>query len=167
IKTKGKLLTMTAREAVNCGLGAGLAEDLASISQSVPQLAGWTPVSYRGVEIMKNHALKAKGAEERIKNSLKRAEQEFARAVESDPTKEKYQVLSSGRFTSDSKSKWKTLSKRCVDALQRCELALQEAFFAGKEYPFLKQEAEEARKTQDKINEIRRKIRAQSEREGI
>lgn len=167
VSTKGKLLTLTAKEAVDCGLAAGIAARRADLEKVAPDVAGWKPVSDRGEKLMATYRIAAKDAERQLKKLVDDLNKEFQEAVKDDPSTKTYYVDAQKRFTPASRKSWQAYSVNCYNHLLACERLLGRITLVGQDFPFLQKDAEHAQEIKSKIREVRENIKREASRRGV
>jgi len=128
ITTKGKLLTLTASEAVKAGLAKGTAANLADLGEKLG-FKGWTECKGHAA-LLSKHAKKAlAGYEKRVEQLTIEFNRCVARALKSHPDKPqvKYKYyIHNGLFTPESRRRWKNRTRECVTWLVKAEKSLEE-----------------------------------------
>ena len=158
LKPKGKLLTLTGREAVNCGLATAVVGRLSDIEKKAPGLSGWKPVSDRGKRIMDTFRGKVEKAEKTFREMVVKAGDELRLAVLEDPAKSTYNVDGKGNLTAGSYDLLVKQCTRCANHLNNCEAALKQISELGKNIPFLDEEAKAAQEKRVEIRAARERI---------
>jgi len=159
LKTTGKLLTLTGREAVNCGLAVAVVDRLGDVETKASGLAGWKPVNDRGQKIMDAFRIKVEKAEKSFEELAKTVNEGLRHAVIEDPAKKSYSLDGSGTLTP---AGYKLLVKQCQTCaahLNQSEQALRRIAELGKSNPFLEEVAEEAQEIRAEIRASRDRIR--------
>jgi ATP-dependent protease ClpP protease subunit len=164
IKTSGKLLTLTAREAVNCGLAAGIAQRINDLEGRGPGLAGWKPVNNRGERIMALHKADVEKAEKSFRTLLFILEDSLRNAIASDPSARSYNTDLHGDLLQAERDALSRLSQACANHLRNCEVALQKISDLGSKHPFLEPEARGAQEVKEKIRMVRDRMQKTAQR---
>ncbi len=167
VSAKGKLLTLTAKEAVAFGLAAGIAAQRTDLEKIAPGVAGWRPVSDRGEKLMAGYRTAAKDADKRLEKLIKDLNREFQKAVEDDPSTKTYYVDEHKRFTPASRREWQAHCVNCYNHLLACERLLDRITLVGQDFPFLQGEAEAAQEVKGRIRDLREKIKREASRRGV
>lgn len=166
VTKRGKLLTMTAKEAVACGLAVGIVANFDEVAEKA-NLAGWHHVSEEGRQMMSDWTSDVAKAEEHIKKLKKDAEKAWNLAVNSDPNRGSYMVDGNGNFTSASRKAWLSNSKKCYDYLKYCEDFLGQIIKYGQKFPAFEGDAEWAEEQKSRVNTQRMAIKDGASRRGI
>jgi hypothetical protein len=143
---KGRILTLTSHEAVECGLAAGEADDLNELAAQL-KMGGWTECKGLGTLMADYLPKREEALKKESEKILASFEQNIQRAVQSAPAGEVSQVVTRTNIgprriipgprpgvyqpqqttveTRVSHTHWKRLSLTCVVALQDAEADLQ------------------------------------------
>jgi ATP-dependent protease ClpP protease subunit len=155
-KPAGKLLTLTANEAINCGLAAGLASDYAELA-ALLKVERWTECEGLAAALAEWRAQRISDAEKQVMQIGQRMEAQFAIAVSNDPASFRDYVVfaETRRFTPDSRRKWAERAGRCSVALQRIEKEFTELEKLQKEFPELDMEESTLAMQKERIKAIK------------
>jgi membrane-bound ClpP family serine protease len=167
VSARGRLLTLTAKEAVACGLAANTASQRADLETVAPGVVGWKPLSNRGEKLMAGFAEKLESVTKNYEKLADDMGKEWQGAIADDPTTKTYYVDKSNKFTADSRKSWQANSVNCYNHLVKCENLLERLALIGKDYPFLQKDAEFAEKFAAKIKDLREKIKREASRRGV
>jgi ATP-dependent protease ClpP protease subunit len=159
LKTSGKLLTLTGKEAVRCGLARAVVAQFGEVEKKASGLAGWRPVSDRGEKIMDSFRAKVEKAEKTFEAEAKKFSDSLRIAVAEDPSKKRYEVDSKGNLTQHSYNTLVTQCKRCLAHLNACEIALKKIAELGKDHPFLEEAARAAQLEKTEVQSARERVR--------
>jgi len=164
IKVKGKLLTMTAQEAVDITLAAGIADDLAELGTALGY-SSWTECKGIGAALGEYAQKKAEQTKKQFAAIFEKFEEEIRLARVNDPTTFKdYFADRNGQLTLESRQKLEARSGRCVAALGRAEDLLAKAATLAREQPSLMASSEAIEKIKDEIATIRKNIASMARR---
>jgi len=160
LTARGKLLTMTAAEAVEAGLAKAAVENLVELGDKL----GFP----RWVECQGHATLLADHVKNALADYLKKSEKLRARfsenmrkaaAASPDSPKAPYQYYGkSGRFTAESQRRWRQRSRQCANWLMRAEADVREMAEFGERFEELKVHAAYFRKLQERIQARRLEI---------
>jgi len=163
--SQGKLLAMTAKEALNCGLSSGTVSDVEELG-SVLGHDGWVECKGLGVLLADyNDKMLAEG-EDKLKDLKKEFEEAMKQARANDPTKFRYEVFRNGKFTPESAKKWQTRSAVCSRFLGKAEAALEKAAKIADKYVQLASDSEGIRHIKSEIDGIRLQMQKEINRKG-
>jgi len=155
---KGRLLTMTASEALNCGLSAGTANDIEKLAEMLglkkpEECKGWGTLlaEHRNKVVVK------------VEADMKKLHEEFSRhmerARENDPTRYTYTYWAHNRkFTPESKRKWTGRSAACSRFLAKAEEVLEVAAKLAGEFPFLMTDEDMLKSMRKAIKDVRERV---------
>jgi len=134
---KGRLLTMTATEAMACGLSAGTAEDYDQLGKLLGH-EKWTECTGLGRALAEHWTKTIEKVEVDFKKLKVQFEDNMRLARENDPTRYTYQIWSHNKkFTPVSKRKWQSRSAACSQFLHKAEQSLQKCTKLAKDFPQL------------------------------
>lgn len=167
ITERGKLFTVTAREAEECGLAQGVVDDLEAVAKVAPGLSGWKLASTRGTKIVELHNRRFRAAVKRMEEELETAEEEFNLAIEFDPNRQEYRLGRGRRFTRESRAKWLGYTRACYEHLGRCERALGNLEDLMVRYPIFQLRSEVVSRRKKEIEDFREAIKRGARRRGI
>ena len=161
VKRPGRLLAMTAGEALSCGLSAGTVEGYEDLGKLL-KLPGWTECKGLGVPLFEHWEQTTKA----VSAAAKKLQDEFTdnmrQAAEIDPTRFTYKVNASEQFTSESRQKWQERSGACARFLARAETNLKDAAALAAQYPQLSGDPETVKevmaKYEKQVEVIRKRI---------
>jgi hypothetical protein len=134
VKPAGKILTLTADEAVTCGLAIGISEDVSGCDVPLG-IKDLKEGSRRGIAAYVAHQNAVEDAASRYRAALKTASDEFDRADAHDPTKHEYLVDETGTFTEEARREWQKHSDNSARALRFAEGSLNVARGIVTKYP--------------------------------
>ena len=158
VKEKGKLLTMTAQEAVDMTLAAGLADDYAELGSALGYKS-WTECKGMGLALAQYTEQKAERTKKQFVAIFEKFEEDIRIARINDPTTFKdYRAAPNGEMTMESRQKLQDRSGRCVAALARAEEQLARAAALAREQPSLMADSEAIEKIKEEIASIRKNI---------
>jgi len=164
LKPKGKLLTMTAREAIDSTLAAGIADDYQELGAALGYNS-WTECKGIGSAVAQYAEQKAERTKKQFAAIFEKFEEEIRIARVNDPTTFKdYRADRNGELTYDSQRKLQDRSGRCVAALARAEDLLGKAAALAREQPSLMTDGEAIEKIKDEIATIRKNIASMARR---
>lgn len=158
--TKGKLLTMTAREMVACGLARDIAENIDDLGEKLGY-SEWTECEGLGTKLADHRKKVVKTVQERFKEIMK----QFADHVESahgiDPQKGRYLYWKrTKKLIPASKKKWKDRSHKCLRYLKKADEALVVATKLAEKYPqVLSADARKLEEIQAKVESFRKRVK--------
>lgn len=120
LKPRGRILTLTAAEAVRCGLAVGTADAPAGAA-SLVGLAAWSEVSNGPSGAYAAHLRSVEDVAKRYARCIRKAGEAYAHAQASDPRAIEYTVdPSSGEFVGDASRIWRQRSDLCSRYLKDC-----------------------------------------------
>jgi ATP-dependent protease ClpP protease subunit len=164
VKPKGKLLTMTAQEAVDFTLASGITDDYQELGAALGY-PSWTECKGIGVALAQYAEQKAERTKKQFVAIFEKFEEEIRVARVNDPTTFKdYRADRNGELTYDSQRKLQDRSGRCVAALGRAEDLLGKAAALAREQPSLMADSESIEKIKDEIATIRKNIATMARR---
>jgi len=162
---RGKLLAMTAREALNCGLSSGTVSDVDELGNVLGH-DGWVECKGLGVPLADyNDKMLAEG-QGKLKDLKKEFEEAMKQARANDPTKFRYEVYRNGKFTPESAKNWQTRSAVCSRFLGKAEAALEKAAKIAEKYVQLASDSESIRHLKSEINNTRLHMQKEMSRKG-
>jgi ATP-dependent protease ClpP protease subunit len=127
IKPGGKILTLTAREALDCGLAAEISSDTSACATRVG-LTGLVENSSNAVRANKEYRESIDNAAKGYHRVLKRAKEAYDGAVTVHPRGHSYLAeRDSGKFVGKAAKDWRKRSDECVRFLERYRVAIQAA----------------------------------------
>jgi hypothetical protein len=151
VKAEGQILTLTAQEAVQCGLAkqiTGTVDDLGAVLG----FKGWTKCEGIGEELVGSWEKRIEGKRAEFKSSLKRYRDAIEKAGAIDPASFEY----AGRYEDDVKV-WNNRSTLCAASLERASASLYQIQRVVQENPWLEKETEISTES---IAERRREVEA-------
>jgi ATP-dependent protease ClpP protease subunit len=164
LKGKGKLLTMTAQEAIDSTLAAGIADDVQELGAALGYRS-WTECKGIGTALAQYAEQKAERTKKQFVAIFEKFEEEIRVARVNDPTTFKdYRATPNGELTYESQRKLQDRSGRCVAALARAEEQLAKAAALAREQPSLMTDGEAIEKIKDEIATIRKNIASMARR---
>jgi ATP-dependent protease ClpP protease subunit len=165
LKPAGKLLAMTAQEAIDCTLAAGIADDEAELGKAIGY-EGWVECVGLGVPLAKYFQDRFEEAQRKVKQIGEAYQTELKNARANDPsTFQDYLIFrETGKMTPESLDKWEERSSKCAAALSRAEQQLDRAAAAAKEFPAALGDPEQIARLRTALDEVRAHIVAQSRR---
>jgi membrane-bound ClpP family serine protease len=164
VKPKGKLLTMTAQEAVDCTLATGIADDVGELGAALGYRS-WTECKGIGAALALYAEQKAERTKKQFAAIFEKFEEEIRLARVNDPTTFKdYRADRNGELTYESQRKLQDRSGRCVAALARAEDLLGKAAVLAREQPSLMADSAMIEKIKDEIATIRKNIASAARR---
>jgi hypothetical protein len=149
ISKQGKLLTMTAPEAVKCGLARAVVTSFEE-ALAKAEMKDHHSVGDKGRELMDEVTASAKEAEKEIKKCRDNAEKAFRLAQANAP------------MYATSKRDFLRASKRCYDYLKHCERFLKKIEDYAERHPIYESDAEWAKEQAKEVNRIRMMIKARA-----
>jgi hypothetical protein len=162
---KGKLLTLTAGEAVACGLADAQAKNYAELGTKLG-LPGW-----------KRHDALAKPLAEWHEKQLQRAAWELGQLTETyktnldkaravDPQKGQYKMFQNKAFTPSSRQRWQSRTRTALSYLRRADQALDSMEQLLKDKPQLPVDPSLIDEARDGIEQYRNRLNSQRDRQG-
>jgi hypothetical protein len=155
---------MTAQEAVDITLAAGIADDLGELGAALGY-SSWTECKGIGAGLGEYAQKKAEQTKKQFAAILEKFEEEIRLARVNDPTTFKdYFADRNGQLTLESRQKLEARSGRCVAALGRAADLLAKAAALAREQPSLMTSSEAIEKIKDEIANIRKNIASMAKR---
>ena len=149
---------MTAQEAVDMTLAAGLADDYAELGSALGYKS-WTECKGMGLALAQYTEQKAERTKKQFVAIFEKFEEDIRIARINDPTTFKdYRAAPNGEMTMESRQKLQDRSGRCVAALARAEEQLARAAALAREQPSLMADSEAIEKIKEEIASIRKNI---------
>ena len=161
---RGKLLCITAGEAVDAGLANGTAEDYKALGTAMG-FPKWQECKCYAPILMDNWSKnfqQAKKGFDRLEDECKK---DMKQAEATDPSQFSY-VLRNGFFTSDSQQKWQTRSIACLKFLAQASDTLDKMADLAEKYPELLPDPRLIREERDRIDAIKMRMQARADKEG-
>lgn len=156
VKRPGKLLTLTASEAVDCGLAKAMVDDLDSLGKALG-FAGWTPCEGIGVALADWWEARLETVNKEWKAASGRLDAALKAAHLEDPSS--YDDYNS-RPGLEAVRMWNSRSTKCSEQLRRAEVELKGMQKLTEEHPLLKTYKEATEKFRADIAAIRARIEA-------
>lgn len=157
---KGRLLTLTAGEAMACGLSAGTAEDYAELGKALG-LPTWTECKGYGTLLAAHWEATVKAVDAALKKLRDDFEDNMRQAGENDPTTFTYTVYrETGKFTPQSKRKWQERSAACARFLVRAENNMKDVAKVAEQYPHLMTDPELLLRWEKGLEVVRKRIQS-------
>lgn len=176
VKPRGRILTLTASEAVACYLADDIADRPEGCAVALGLQTGGT-ASRAATDAFFAHRKAIDEAAKRYASALGRANEAYARAIDNDPSSRSYRVDSaSGEFRGKAKQEWKERSDACVKSLKECKTAISAARTVLKARPKIAMHPNVADKMYDpvalfeiskELEVLAKKVRADRKRKGI
>lgn len=166
ITARGKLLTMTARETVKCGLAKGVALNIDELGKALGY-EGWKECKGYAVPLAKWRKESLKVAEKQFKEHFEKFEKYMSTAKAKDPRNSDYVVYRGGCFTPASKRKWKRRARACCLFLARAGKELKKAAKLAEEFPGLLSDPDSIRNKQKMIDSLREEIYNKMDKQGM
>jgi hypothetical protein len=155
---------MTAQEAVDCTLAAGIADDVQELGTALGYRS-WTECKGVGTALAQYAEQKVERTKKQFVAIFEKFEEEIRIARVNDPTTFKdYRADRNGELTYESQRKLQDRSGRCVAALARAEEQLAKAAALAREQPSLMADSEAIEKIRDEIATIRKNIASMARR---
>jgi ATP-dependent protease ClpP protease subunit len=156
VKRPGKLLTLTASEAVDCGLARAAVEDLDELGKALG-FAGWKPCEGIGVALADWWEARLETVNKEWKAASARLDAAIKAAHLEDPSS--YDDYNS-RPGLEAVRMWNSRSTKCSEALRRAEVELKGMQKLTEEHPLLKSYKEATERFRSDIAAIRARIEA-------
>jgi len=164
VTRRGKLLAMTADEALACGLARAKVDDYAALGKLLDH-AGWTEceglarplATYRGeaVKVLSDDMTKLK----------KQFVEHMTSAGQNAPWKGRYEYdRRTRKFTRASWRLWNDRSRKCISYLTRAKDVLAKAAAIAEKFPRVFGDPKWFREQEDQIKAVRTKIARESQR---
>lgn len=166
VTRSGRLLTMTAGEAVDIGLAKGKVATLDALGEALG-FEEWKECEGLGVALADWQQKRLAEAEEAFAAAFEDFKKNLDSAMANDPARADYVVHQGGRFTGPSKQKWRRLAGACTRFLGKAEKNLEEATKLAEEYPGLLSDPEMLRQELEKVSSLRKRVFAEMNREGL
>jgi len=129
LTTKGKLLTLTASEAVNCGLGESVVDDYDQLGKKIG-FTGWVECKGHAVPLAEHWKKSLSVYMKQINNLGQEFNRNMKKVMENNPETPKIRYSyyrRTGRYTPESRRRWRNLSRRQAAWLMRAEKNVIEA----------------------------------------
>ena len=165
---KGKLLTMTSKETVACGLAEGVAKNYNDLGKKLGY-EKWEECEGLGVLLGKWQKESLKVAEKQFKKQMDKFEKSMSRAVAMDPRRGSYLVHrnSNGRLTSNAQTKWKKRSRKCNANLHQASKELIKAEGLAKKFPGLLKNPDQIKNLRKKVDDMKQQIAGKYNTQGV
>lgn len=134
LKDRNRILTLTAKQAVRCGLSAGMAQTVDDVDEALGK-DGWAEGRASARPMFDKWKADLKQAATDFEQALKGARTNYTSALASDPRRFTYIVTPGGEFTTSSRREWQQRTDKCKRHLQAAEGQLGRAENIAKEYP--------------------------------
>ncbi len=168
LTVKGKLLTLTASEVVNCGLGNGVVDGYEQLGKKMG-FTGWVECKGHAVGLA-NHWKKALSTYMKGINDLGlEFNRNMKRAMENNPKTPSipYRYYKrTGRFASESRRRWKNRSRKQSICLLKAEKNIAEAIKIAKKLEQLSSVTENLEALSKHINSTRMDVISNMNRKG-
>lgn len=167
LSRRGRLLTMTATDAIDCGLAIAKAEDYAELGKAMG-MADWKECKGLGEPLADQWDATIKKVESEIKRLRDAFRDSIRQAEENDPSQFTYTIYATSRqFTPESKRKWADRSTICSRFLTQAAQAAQAAADLAERFPQLHLDVEDIRDGQKTIASMRDRIARGIYKKGI
>lgn len=166
ITKPGRLLTLTASEAVDVGLAEAKVSSLEELGTELG-FESWQECEGLAVPLAKWQATRLAKAEEEFEKHFEEFKENLDSAIANDPARGDYVVYRGGRFTGASRKKWRRLAGICTNFLTKAEKNLEAAAELAEEYPGLLSDPEMIRDEQEKVSSLRKRVFAEMDRRGL
>ena len=158
----GKLLMMTADEALACGLAAGKAEDFAELGKLLDH-AGWTECEGLARPLAEYRTKAIRTLIEDMTKLKKQYDANMSGAMASAPWKGRYEFYSdTKKFTRASWRRWNDRSRKCVAYLSKAKSDLGKAAAITEKFPTIFGSPKWLRQQEDRIKAARTRIAEES-----
>ena len=162
VTRSGRLLTMTADEALACGLAAGKAEDLAELGKLLGH-SGWTECEGLARPLAEYRTKALKVLIEDMTKLKNQYDVNMTGAMESAPWKGRYEYYSdTKKFTRASWRRWNDRSRKCIVYLTQAKGDLAKAAAIAEKFPRIFGNPKWFRAQEDRIKAARTKIAEES-----
>ena len=156
VKKPGKLLALTASEAVDCGLARSMAGDIDELGKTMG-FAGWKPCEGIGVPLADWWEARLETVNKEWKASMAKVDATLKSARLEDPSSfDDYQT----RRGADAVRLWNARSTKCSELLRRAEVELRSMKKLTEEHPMLKTYKEATEQFASELAAIRARIEA-------
>lgn len=160
----GKLLTMTAGEAIACGLAAEEADSFAELGMRLGH-DGWTECRGLARPLAEYRAKVINILAEDMARLKRRFDTNMIAAGNSAPWRGRYQYHRETRkFTRDSWRRWNERSRKCAAYLTRAQNDLARAAAIAEKFPRVFGDPKWLRVQEDRIKAVRKKIADESQK---
>ncbi len=163
VTKKGKLLTITDREAEECGLSIASVEDINDLGKKLGY-ENWTECVGLGVPLADYWEKTIDAVEKKFKEIIDEFRANMQKAHDSDPESfEDYSESKPGKLTPRSLSKWKTRANTAISFLKKAEESLKKAGDLAEKFPqVLMADPESIRDAEKRIKLMRESIETRS-----
>ncbi len=162
---EGKLLCLTAGEAVEVGLAQGTVEDYKALGKAMG-FPKWQECKCYAPALMETWAKNV----DQAKKDFDRLDQEYKQSMRqseaTDPSQFTYMVYPNGSFTGDSQQKWQSRSAACMRFLTKASETLDKMAALADKYSQLLITPESIRDEKDKIDAIKTRVQKRIWRKG-
>ena len=165
LKAKSKSLTLTAQEAVDCGLALGVAQDISEAGKLLG-LTSWQETQARGRALAIGWAKEITEASDRFTRMEGEIKRRYDDAVASDPTRFTY-ATRSGALDQQALRQWIDRYKKCISLLDEVDQYTATASALAKKYPQLELPAGDIEKIKQDAATMRKSIDRERARRGI
>jgi len=168
ITRRGKLLTMTASEAVDCGLALGVAEDYEKLRELL-KIDSWTECEGHAKALLEHREAVIKAVTAEFERLRERFLDAMRQAEATNPVNFTYMFDSqTGQLTPESQKKWQQHSVTCLRFLERAEDSVRKAGGLGREYPeLLAGDPDFLRRIENAIKSMRETIARRAYRKSV
>lgn len=161
---KGKLLAMTADEALACGLAAAKVEDYAALGRLLGK-AGWTECEGLARPLADYRAKAVKVLADDMIKLKKQYDADMTSAMQSAPWRGRYEYdRRTRKFTRASWRQWNERSRKCIGYLTRAKDDLAKAAAIAEKFPRVFGDPKWLRVHEEQIKAIRTKIARESQK---
>ncbi len=159
VTKKGKLLTITDKEAEACGLSLGSVEDINDLGKKLGY-ENWTECQGLGVPLAEYWEKTIDEVEKKFKGYVDEFRENMQKAQDNDPESfDDYDRSKSGKLAPRSKSLWKSRSNTATGFLKKAEESLKKAGDLAEKFPeVLMEDPEAIRGYEKKIKLLRESI---------
>jgi ATP-dependent protease ClpP protease subunit len=162
---EGKLLCLTASEAVEFGLAQGMVEDYKALGKAMG-LPKWQECKCYAPILMDTwgkNIVQAKKEYDRLDQECRQC---IRQSEATDPSQFTYMVYPNGSFTGDSQSKWRSRSAACLRFMGRASEDLDKMAALADKYSQILITPESIRDERDKIDAMKTRVQKRIFKQG-
>lgn len=165
---KGKLLTLTAGEALRVGLADSVSDGYAELGKALG-MENWVECKGLARDLARWQSSRLSEAEKTFTEQFKEFHKNIDLAIANHPKNGDYIVYSgtNGLFTPASRKKWKNRTRKSIAYLVRCGKNLDQLTALAEEFPGLQQDPDQIKEARAKVEEMRADLYANFNQSGM
>jgi hypothetical protein len=161
VTRRGRLLTLTDKEARACGLSAGTAKDVGDLGKLLGY-PSWKECRGHGTLLADHWEKTVEAIDEQLEALWEKYQHNIQRATDNYPWRYQYSKWATGprqgKFTPDSQARWRKRSGICAAFLAKAEKNMEAAAALIENMPGMEEHAERIRDGKKRIEEDRKKL---------